>query len=79
MTLSTERDQATGKWVILVTSHAHTSVAGHRILRGGVHPDIEWSHDTQAQAKAAKIKLHTYLESLPSRKTSKTALRRFVA
>lgn len=63
---------------LLVTSHGYTSIAGPRVLRGGIHPVIQWSHVDTNTANLHAQKLQTYFDELDSiRKPSKRELRTY--
>jgi len=62
--ISVTYDLDSGAFVLMATSHGHTSIAGPRILRAAPHPDVQWSHPTQTAANADALKLQQYLDGL---------------
>jgi hypothetical protein len=71
MTLSTAFSMDDMCWRIYCESHGRVAIAGPRILRGGPHPDVAWSHETQEQAEADAKKLRAYFEGMPAARKTK--------
>lgn len=65
-------------YTLLVTSYGRTAIAGPRVLRGGLHPDIQWNHVDANSDQVHAQKLQTYFDELSrTGKPSKRALRTF--
>lgn len=72
-TISVLFDADTEQHRLYATSHGHTAVAGPRIFRAPPHPDIQFSHDSQADAESDAQTLRDYLAGLPQKKMTKKA------
>jgi hypothetical protein len=75
MTLSTAFSEEDLCFRIYCESHGRVAIAGPRILRGGPHPDVSWTHETAESAEADAAKLRTYFAALP-KQPSKAKLRK---
>ena len=63
---------------LMVESYGRIAVAGPRVLRGGIHPSIQWEHSAIETANDHATKLQSYFDELPgAKKPSKRALRAF--
>jgi hypothetical protein len=76
MTITTQFDLDTNLYHLMCDGPGGLAIAGPRILRGGQHPDIQWSHADEIAAEADAAKLRTYFASLPTKKPSRAAERR---
>ena len=75
-TISVLFDADIEQFRLYCTSHGHTAIAGQRIFRAPPHPDIQFSHDSQADAEADAATLRDYLAGLPQKKMTKKASRK---
>lgn len=71
MQLSTQFDLDTGLYHIMCESHGRTAVAGPRILRGGPHPEVIWSADTEEELGPSIKALRAYFDALPAPRKGK--------
>lgn len=52
----------------MATSYTKTELAGPRLFRAAPHPDIKFTHDSQADALKDAEKLRVYLDQCASGK-----------
>lgn len=72
MKITVEFSLDTGLYHLMCESHGRVATAGPRILRGGIHPQIAWSHETEEAAEKDATKLRAYFDAMPAmRKTKK--------
>jgi hypothetical protein len=69
-------DLETESHTLYATSYGQTTPAGPRLFRAPPHPDIQFSHETQAQAEAAATKLRAYIEATWGKQPSKAKARK---
>lgn len=81
MKISVSLDFDTGLWTLMVASKGMSpTVAGDRLRRGGEWPDIKFTHETEAGAKADAARLQGYLDTVLAKKQpSKKEIREVAA
>jgi hypothetical protein len=73
MTLTTAFSEEDLCFRIYCESHGRVAIAGPRILRGGPWPEVQWAHETQAEAEKDAEKLRQYFAGLPKAPSKKAA------
>jgi hypothetical protein len=76
VTITTEQDFDTGRFILMVTCRAQPPMpAGPRLFRAPPYPEMKWQCETAEEAETYAARMRAYLAALPERKQSKRELR----
>ena len=74
-TISVAHDLDTGDYRLYVTSYGSTMPAGPRLFRAPPHPDIRFSHISEAHAEHDATLLRAYIDTAYGKTVSKKKVR----